>query len=500
MGLSTFWSFPRSFLSSSLWLYPFTTPTNAPFSSSCSKAHATTHPNAYLTAQNSTTSPLHALPAELLLHIDTFLPSTPKVPRTAKMAFRATCRRFYIVLPLPMNKEKCARRGNEGVRVMSVGNRDADGEGMAGRSVPIKKNRVEGWSDIDRRAYSQLLARARFRRLCEAEREHVTPSNGDVLVCCLCEDVHRVECFSAKDRGMEPEIRVCLGVQGVLEICPHLRVTWMALRVGGKRRDVVCSRGHGMVGDRDSLGGSVGSWKEKGCAEVRLIQGEGGIGDGKGKGKGDTESKIRAEFKILEISRRTVGKGDQEAEDLDRDRLSRKRIIDAVSKSAWRICPHIHTANANTWLPDTIPISHRPSDNETPCSSRCGYGHWCRFIHSSIQPAYSCPAPDCDTKLTLFRSSIFTDDFTKDYLSLRIDRKLGMLARADDKRWMAQITEVSQLEEDRSKWQQLPSPVEESEEAQRSDNAVCTTDIATWRQRQQPSHTSGPFRLKRCVG
>jgi hypothetical protein len=417
------------------------------------------------------------------------------------MAFRATCRRFHDILPPPTEKWL---RNEMGMRI-----RDAKAVAQRRMRVEaIQEEWVQGWSDVERRAYSQVLVRARFRGLCEAEREGRLGSavgkgeGGEWLVCCLCKDVHRRECFSEQDRVKDPEKRICFGSQGVLEVCPHLRVTLMALRVWGGKGDVLCSREHvrdGVkIGPREDVGTRQGRVRQgRGCGEVRLVQSE----------AGGRVGRVLIELRLLEMGGKRSDEDEEETQRLSKGRLERERIVTAVTKSAWRICPHIHTENANTWLPRTIPVPRKHSDNESSCSVRCGYGRWCCFVHGTIRPTYSCPTPNCDTNITLYKQSKPSktpDGVTQDYLIMRIDRNLGKLNRADDKQWMAQIVEASKLEEDRFNWQQRPEPVEDTPHtlSEGGDRSVSSATASTeaWRQRQQTARGSGPFRLSRCMG
>ncbi|KAF2478129.1 uncharacterized protein BDR25DRAFT_338786 [Lindgomyces ingoldianus] len=333
------------------------------------------HPNEDVTLRNAHESHLHQLPAELIFMIDSYLRDISRHgPNVSKMALRATCRRFHTILPAGPHP-----------------------------NAP--------WGELDRRSYSQLISLARFRDLCERERGGLL--NPNHLVCCICRRSRESWCFTPVEQKKDPEQRTCIGAQGVLEICPHLRLTYMGFRLGPI--EISCNRKH------YSIEGFEGTVKVSQIGEIP-----------------NREIKVEVELILLEIY-----KGQE---------LTREKVLDAVKKSNWKICPHMHTYGAEIWLSlfaEYLQGHGKLFSGKKLCSVRCGFGRWC-WENGRLWPLHKCGVLDCDTRVVLFKDRRKSrKNVNREFLVMRIDRYLGKMESADDRRWMSQIEEASKLDEDR---------------------------------------------------
>ena len=128
------------------------------------------HRNAATSLRNLDESHLYQLPTELILEIYSYLTLSGTAPNVAKMALRATCLRFYAVLP----------------------------------TTTISQNQALHHG-CDRRAYSVLQRQGRFRTLCAKEREGLLDGK---LACCICSACHSDEHFTEREIGAKPEKRM----------------------------------------------------------------------------------------------------------------------------------------------------------------------------------------------------------------------------------------------------------------------------------------------------
>jgi hypothetical protein len=397
-----------------------------------SNSQNTVHPKEFITQANYETSTLHSLPSELIFAIDGFLHTNYTIaPNVGKMAFRATCRRFFAILPGPK-------------------------PGYIPSSWPESTPKpLRGrWKEWDRRAYSQMVRLAWFRDLCKEEREGVY--GKDKLVCCICRAFHSKDCFSALEKKKEPEQRACIGAHGVLEVCPHMRITYMALKLGPE--DIGCNRTH------YSCGGYHG--------RVRVIKFK-GERDAKDREDGASRKgkmcKAEVQLRILDLEKLAKDERNAEIEgEMERDEVwAREKILAAVQRSGWKLCPHMRAQSAELWLAPLLAsqppaaLSKLLSHTVFPPPSTSTSTYWLRRSQPSLSSSkfsitHKCTSPDCDTRVMLAREmgiSRVTDNIgdqeEKEYLIMKVDRYLGNMKGADGAGWMAQIVEASKLDEDR---------------------------------------------------
>ncbi|KAF2007678.1 hypothetical protein P154DRAFT_568512 [Amniculicola lignicola CBS 123094] len=442
-----------------------------------------------LTILNAQTSLLLHLPTELLLEIDAYLVDDGAVcNRVSKKAVRASCRGLRFILPAIGGENVGGKDGKDG----KDGRDGKDGKKRANEDRE-RKHRLIGTREAikderERRAYSLMLRRAAWREVCRKEREGEL---GGKLACCICRGVHERRFFLKKDVGegggeeegeegergepecdagldvegramererakkTEPESRMCIGSQGVLELCPHMRVTYAGLKI--RPVDIICSRQHYTA---DTLYPGL----------VRLSQSP-------SPQPTPQETKINISLRLLSLP-------------TPASTTVRASAIQAIQASSFRICRHMHTSSSTLWMA-LVPDAPLINNLSHPCGIHCGYGRWCsgrscssRWCTSPhpVYPVHRCKAPNCDTSVTLATESVFglrtagsldsrgahschsgedrdadsasrsTATARRDYLVLRIEKSLGMLDMADDEKWMAQIVPASLLEEDRWKW------------------------------------------------
>ncbi|KAF2268501.1 hypothetical protein CC78DRAFT_529945 [Lojkania enalia] len=316
-------------------------------------------------ATNHEISRLYQLPTELIMEIDVHLmePERPG-PHVAQMAFRATCRRFYEILPRGLTKN-------------------------------VK------WTEWDRRAYRLLLRQANFRALCGKEREGLLSDKR--LVCCICRSAHARDVFTEAAVKKEPELRACIGASGVVELCPHFRITYAGMKL--RPNNIVCSRYHHAIGGYEGL--------------VRVNQ----VGELRA-----SEFMCEVEIPVLEI------RGNKKENKQGEGPLGRTKVINAVKETNWKLCPHMHTDSVEEWLPRKS-FENRQKRWQVHC----------------------CAVKDCDTRFTFMRKEVTRvpregEKIVKEFVVLRIERYFGSLRGADDKRWMSQIVWASSLLEDRWTW------------------------------------------------
>lgn len=344
------------------------------------------HPREHFTAQNNANSHLHRLPTELLLEIDQYLGPEPSASSwsdaAAKMALRATCRRFRFELPGPPGPSYC-------------------------------------WSNADRRAYSNRLALAGFRRLCAEERAgrldgdaRAGEHGGERRVCCICRSSHVKSCFTPGEQMKEPEKRMCIGSQGVLEICPHYRVTHAGLCVRLRVRaiHIDCKDEHG---PRSAW---IPSPRTRTTVKVREVQ-----------ERGKNETKVEIVLDLGEVA----------------DKTNDEIVLKALERADWRVCPHLRTCDAGAW---------RLLLNDTEGAAFLGFLR--QYVSCKVVGAtwctHVCATPDCDTRVTLYTKPEKRRGYTIDFLYLKIERFLGELRNgADERKWLAQIVDASCLEDDR---------------------------------------------------
>lgn len=268
-----------------------------------------------------------------------------------------------------------------------------------------------------------MSRRDAFRRICAEERNkkghlllHSLPANEvqeseqDSIVCGMCQSTHARSCFTIAEQNKKPESRVCIGSSGVLELCPHVRIGYHAMKA---KMGIVCERDHYFV-----LGKS---------GTVRVVRAEGG------------EVKVEVELcmESNERKKRESKRG-----------WTNRMILKAMKNTEWRLCPHMNTRDIDKWLSLDGIGSLYP---DTPsCTITCGFGMWCSGEHKISWPVHACKKQDCNTRYTLMwdKRSIFQRKETE-VLVLKIERFLGRMKSADDRRWMSQIVEASGHEEDR---------------------------------------------------
>ncbi|KAF2115555.1 hypothetical protein BDV96DRAFT_632136 [Lophiotrema nucula] len=350
-------------------------------------SQGTDHPKQHIMELNMQNSLFYQLPTELLLEIDTnllthssFIPSTSS-PYVAQMALRATCRRFYTVL-----------------------------------SKPNQTTLANKWNPYNRRAYSRLLRLATFRNLCEQERDGQLGLGK--LVCCICRKSHDRGCFTPGEQNKRPEQRHCIGSQGVLELCPHFRITYAGLRL--RPINIACNRKHYSV-DKNYSG--VVTVKQHNTTTSK---------------SSFPSVKALIELRILLLT----GADDGTLQ------WGRQEVVDAVKRAHWRVCPHIHTNNIDKWLPEHFGL-------DAASKSDFVFWRWRQSPRTEAKTFYArmCSAPHCCTTLTLLqKEDKDKSKASKNYLVLSVERDLGSMGSADDKKWMSQIVEASKLDEDQWCW------------------------------------------------
>ncbi|KAF2688039.1 hypothetical protein K458DRAFT_415113 [Lentithecium fluviatile CBS 122367] len=347
------------------------------------------HPNEHITAQNNTHSHFHRLPTELLLEIDSYLGAQPSascysaaVPR---MALRATCRRFRAELSGPPPPRYC-------------------------------------WSSWDRRAYTGLLKLAKFRALCQMEKEgkldaEEVEGGGQRRVCCICRSSHEKDCFTPVEQKKEPENRMCIGSQGVLEICPHNRVTYAGLRI--KPINMTCNGAHYPINGTGQFHGAGTTVK------VREVETQ-----------GRKEAKIETMLSLGAVERKP----------------QMESVIRALKKADWSVCPHLQTSNEEAWHTMLLEDAETLATVSTTLSkSLLGLiKRWVSRNPEELQwQVQTCAAPHCDTRMN-FSTVRNHRSKSQGFLFLKIERYLGELTGgADGKKWLSQIVEASKLEEDK---------------------------------------------------
>ncbi|ORY11798.1 hypothetical protein BCR34DRAFT_564672 [Clohesyomyces aquaticus] len=339
------------------------------------KGQPPAHPKDHISERNLQESRLYQLPTELVRMIDEYLLDPSKRgPNVYKMAFRATCRRFYTMFP----SERDAAKGER-----------------------------------DRRAYSQLIKLAAFRTLCEEEKNAFLPKNH--LVCCNCRATHETSCFTPFEQKRSPEGRVCIGTQGVLEVCPHIRLTYGGLKVGPI--SFLCNRKHNTM---DLHCGKLS------LSQISLTQ----VGD-----KENREVKVLVKREFFAIADPAV--------------LTRDKVVQATKAIDWKLCPHMHTKDVEVWPKRfTNGVSAKPFlAGGRLWMIQWGFT-WC-WEQQRQGPLCRCETADCDTRYQWVREirSNGKGGYSE-FLVVQIERYLGKMEKADDKRWMAQIEAASALDED----------------------------------------------------
>lgn len=264
---------------------------------------------------------------------------------------------------------------------------------------------------------------AAFRRICAEERNgkdhlllpslpanEVQESEQDSIVCSICQSTHVRSCFTRAEQNKEPEIRMCIGASGVLELCPHVRIGYHAMKA---KMDMVCERDHYFVRGKSGT--------------MRVVRTE--------------EGEVKVE---VELCMKSNGRKKRES----KMGWTSEMILKAMKNTEWRLCPHMNTRDIDTWLSlDGIESLYA----DTPsCTITCGFGMWCSGEHKISWPVHACKEQDCNTRYTLMwdKRSIVKGKETE-FLVLKIERFLGRMKGADDRRWMSQIVEASGHEEDR---------------------------------------------------
>jgi hypothetical protein len=261
-----------------------------------------------------------------------------------------------------------------------------------------------------------MLTLAKFRALCEMERKGGLDAEGDAgggerRVCCICRSSHLKDCFTPVEQRNGPEKRTCIGSQGILEVCPHIRVTYAGLRIKPISMTCICdhhpSSGHG----RSTV--SVGQVEEEGM----------------------TEAKIQTKFCLGTLERK----------------VQKKSIAVAVQKASWSMCPHLRARDGEVCSMTLLNDSALPPI--TRFSAVLGTLS-CWIFRTRGGPRWRtrtcvCTVPGCDTRITVFaaRGVGFT---TQEALFLRVERYLGELkGGADGRKWLSQIVDASSLDNKR---------------------------------------------------
>jgi hypothetical protein len=351
------------------------------------------HPKDPITIRNAENSRLHQLPTELVLIIYSYLEdSNPYRPDVSRMVLRATSRRFHAILPGPAEQ--------------------------SGR-----------WSAPNRKGFTAVKNTAYFREICAQEK------NGELgaekLVCGACRQIHERSCFTGVEMTKMPEVRICIGSQGVFNLCPHFRVTYAGLKINPVT--VLCNTAHDPL---SCLSDEVktGLWErartkaEPNKSRIRLIQLKGDEKEGEGI-KGD------AELRLFELG---SGKGAV----LEKN-LTKGMVLKAVEQTGWKLCPHLHARSGALWLSFLLQEVER--ERKIP-------GSWFSLKEESrVWPTHRCSAPNCDTRFSLVKERVLTlkKAVSKEYLVMKVERYLGRMDGADDKKWMAQIVEASKLDDDK---------------------------------------------------
>lgn len=285
------------------------------------------------------------------------------------------------------------------------------------------------WEVPDRRGFTALINSAFFRYLC-AQEKNGELSNGD-LVCGICRQIHERSCFTDVEATRVSEVRICIGAQGVFNLCQHFRVTYAGLKIHPV--DAVCNSRH------DNLSGFPGNAVHDGGARdrngadfsmsrVRLMQ-------VRGRGTEDGEVKSCAELRLFQL-------GSGSGAVLEKN-LTKGMVLEAVEKTGWSLCPHLHARSGASWLSFLLQGVEAP--RKIP-------GSWFSSKEEpSVWPTHRCSAPNCDTQFSLTKEKVSTVKrvISREYLVMKVERCLGRMGGADDKKWMAQIVEASKLDDDK---------------------------------------------------
>lgn len=317
-------------------------------------------------------SRLHQLPEELQLIIGGYL------PQHAVLALRATARDFHRIHVQPYSV-----------------------------------------SSDEQELFKEVLRRDDYRRNCRLDREGKLP-NKSLALCSNCRMLHPRSNFSSQQLLEPPESRLCIGAEGVVELCSHCSFTFEDLRklhldspcckntTFAVRPFLVCaSPDHAQDPDESAIPGPI----------------------------------IRLQSKFLkpqhapmhEILRRILILTAKPREMVSEDLLTL-----AISSMSEQICPHLHVSDPTTYQPffpleceGLNGVHFRRCDPWACWSCRSSWRH--------------CPERACDTSYALFRRR-HTQAGRPDDVVLTIIRKFGPLKEARDVNsvsWLAQITPPS---------------------------------------------------------
>lgn len=139
--------------------------------------------NLAMTAPTLKASPIHKLPAELILSIANYLDPP------ARNSLRMTCRLLCSTVSGFTRAQMC-------------GDCQAD--------------------------FKKLIRRDRYAEHCQMELNGSPRKNQ--LVCSKCMEPHFEIFFSQPQKSLSPYTRACLGMQGYVELCPHSTVSFDELR------------------------------------------------------------------------------------------------------------------------------------------------------------------------------------------------------------------------------------------------------------------------------
>ncbi|OCL12404.1 hypothetical protein AOQ84DRAFT_386145 [Glonium stellatum] len=318
-------------------------------------------------------SRLHQLPEELQLIIGAYL------PQHAVLALRATARDFH--------------------------------------RIHIQPHSV---CSAERELFKEVLRRDDYRRDCRLDREGKLPDKS-LALCSNCHMLHSRSKFSSSQLLEPPETRLCIGAEGVVELCSHCSFTFDDLREF--HRDLYYSRestytvkpflicsspDHAQDPDESPVPGPI----------VRL-----GSTDRYTSGQRRPAARHEILRRILIL---TVKQGETVSEDL---------FTQAISLMSEKICPHLHINNPRTYQPFF----------SLECEGLSSGAHFHRCDPWACWGCRSswrhCPEPTCETSYALFRRR-HKKAGRPDDVVLSIVRNFGPLTEARDVNnasWLAQI-------------------------------------------------------------
>ncbi|OCK80482.1 hypothetical protein K432DRAFT_42946 [Lepidopterella palustris CBS 459.81] len=304
---------------------------------------------------NAQHSMLYRLPAELLLLISEFLPSTDLI------AFRMVSVKFRRLIKSPKLTEK------------------------------------------DHFAFQTILRRASLREGCQRERDGRLPRSH--IMCGTCMTSHPKSLFEPNEWSKSPEARMCIGSQGVVQVCSHIKVTFAGARISPV--NFVCARAHpqnNMAGDPVH----VSMRCSKNCEQEVVIE---------------------REYPLLVVAKDS--------------KVTHGMLMTAMDQIREPICPHLFAHQSSILQNQFSSCSARFENGEKRSTvwlgeiSRFAEAHgWAGDCHVAY---HYCPNKHCVTSLMFYRTEDPEKPEEYDRVILTVVRSLGALQSPTDSKWIAQL-------------------------------------------------------------